>query len=407
MRLMRLMGLIGHIGHIGLIGHIGHIGLMGLIGLIGLMACSSEHGLPEQPEERETGVVISFSGSEGAEEEVTRGGAGESAGTSETSETRAANSLHEAGINAFTIWGYKNMAYNSETGSYGDLQTDIPGYTVRWIDNSAATTLTNSSGWEYILADLPDQTIKYWDWGATAYRFFGVTGGLTGTHETNETYETYEIALPADVTSTVNMAATPYYSQLWFSTGNYTDYPTRLFGQPVQLMFQKPFTRVRMIIKYTYPREGINLTGLQFKPTDGTNIARKGTVTVIYPLTGTDTKETYSSTPNADPAEGEELTAFTVDYDPEDDSKEYEFPVKDGWYTVFPNMSQGSYTLNVNVNGSGRTAVVPAQYMRWLPGYSYTYVFKINEEGGVEIGWVEYAVTPWTEMEINHTTHNW
>ena len=380
------------------IGRLGPIGLIGLIGLMGLMACSSEHGLPEQPEERETGVVISFSGSEGAEEEVTRGGT-ESAGT-----TRAANSLHEAGINAFTIWGYKNMAYNSETGSYSDLQTDIPGYTVRWIDNSAATTLTNSSGWEYILADLPDQTIKYWDWGATAYRFFGVTGGLTGTHETNETYE---IALPADVTSPANMAATPYYSQLWFSTGNYTDYPTRLFGQPVQLMFQKPFTRVRMIIKYTYPREGINLTDLQFKPTDNTKIARKGTVTVIYPLTGTDTKETYSSTRNANPAEGEELTAFTVDYDPEDDSKEYEFPVKDGWYTVFPNMSQGSYTLNVNVNGSGRTAVVPAQYMRWLPGYSYTYVFKINEEGGVEIGWVEYAVTPWTEMEINHTTYNW
>ena len=396
----RLVRVIGRLRPMGPMGPIRPIRLIGLIGLMGLMACSSEHGLPEQPEERETGVVISFSGSEGAEEEVTRGGAGENTGTTGTSGTRAANSLHEAGIDAFTIWGYKNMSYDSGTDSYSDLQTDIPGYTVRWIDNSAATTLTNSSGWEYILADRPDQTIKYWDWGATAYRFFGVTGEPTGTHETNETYE---ITLPADVTSTDKMAATPYYSQLWFSTGNYTDYPTRLFGQPVQLMFQKPFTRVRMIIKYTYPREGINLTGLQFKPTDGTKIARKGTVTVIYPLTGTDTKETYSSTP----AEGEELTAFTVDYDPEDDSKEYEFPVKDGWYTVFPNMSQGSYTLNVNVNGSGRTAVVPAQYMRWLPGYSYTYVFKINEEGGVEIGWVEYAVTPWTEMEINHTTHNW
>lgn len=375
--------------------------VIGLIGLMGLMACSSEHGLPEQPEERETGVVISFSGSEGAEEEVTRGDA-ETTGT-----TRAANSLHQAGVSTFTIWGYKNMSYDESTDSYGGLQTDIPGYTVKWIDNSAATTLTNSSGWEYILADLPDQTIKYWDWGATAYRFFGVTGGLTGTPKPAETHETYEVAIPVDASSTAGMDDTPYYSQLWFSTGNYTDYPTRLFGQPVQLMFQKPFARVRFIFKYTYPREGIALTNVSFKPTDDTKIARKGTVTVIYPLTGTDTKETYSSTRNANPAVGEELTEFDQDYDPEDDGKVYANPVKDGWYTVFPNMNQGSYTLSVKVNNNDRTAVIPDKYMQWLPGYSYTYIFKVTEEGGVEIGWVEYAVTPWAEMEINHTGYNW
>lgn len=380
------------------IGRMRRIRLIGLIGLMGLMGCSNDRleQAPEPVPVVETGKAISFNGQQG-EEQV----------------TRAATPLNEAGVTAFTVYGYKNDSYTDGEGFSG-LQTVFPGYCVNWTASSAGTTTSNSDGWEYVnqqTGSAPEQTIKYWDWGTKAYRFFAVTAGAGAPSEGIDGSTSFTMAVDCsganDEAVATKVAAAPYFSKLWFSTGMLPAYADKQFGRPVQLMFQKPFTRVRMIIKYTYPREGINLTGLQFKPTDGTKIARKGTVTVIYPLTGTDTKETYSSTRNADPAEGEELTAFTVDYDPEDDSKEYEFPVKDGWYTVFPNMSQGSYTLNVNVNGSGRTAAVPAQYMRWLPGYSYTYVFKINEEGGVEIGWVEYAVTPWTEMEINHTTHNW
>jgi hypothetical protein len=70
-------------------------------------------------------------------------------------------------------------------------------------------------------------------------------------------------------------------------------------------------------------------------------------------------------------------------------------------------MDQGSYTLSVKINTADKTAVVPAEYMRWLPGYSYTYIFKITDEGGVEIGGVEFAVTPWTELEANRMVYNW
>ena len=79
----------------------------------------------------------------------------------------------------------------------------------------------------------------------------------------------------------------------------------------------------------------------------------------------------------------------------------------DGWYIVLPNNIQGSYTLTVTVNGENKTAVMPEQYMQWLPGYSYTYVFKITDEGGVEIGWVEYAMTPWTDIEVSKSVYNW
>ena len=63
--------------------------------------------------------------------------------------------------------------------------------------------------------------------------------------------------------------------------------------------------------------------------------------------------------------------------------------------------------MSVSVNGTAKTAVVPAEYMSWKPGYSYTYIFKITEEGGVEIDLVQVAVTTWTDMSIVHSVYNW
>jgi hypothetical protein len=185
-------------------------------------------------------------------------------------------------------------------------------------------------------------------------------------------------------------------------------YPDKLFGKPVTLEFVKPYTRVRFLFIYSYPREGIKLTDKSFKPSDGSkHIARKGIVTVHYPTEGTAIKEWYSISPLTGDGSGE-LDYFSEDYDPEDDTKDY-VKTDNGWYTVLPNNTQGSYTMSVTVNKGvePKTAVVPANYMQWLPGYSYTYIFKITDEGGVEIGWVESAVTPWTEMIANGTVYNW
>ena len=142
----------------------------------------------------------------------------------------------------------------------------------------------------------------------------------------------------------------------------------------------------------------------EFKPTNGDKIALVGTVTVSYPTTGTATQESYTATPKESPAEGETLDAFTEEYIPEGTEK---------WYTVLPRHSQGSYTMGVWMNNDNlsdpatRTAVVPAEFMTWLPGYSYTYIFKILEEGGVEIELVQAAVTPWTDMVGERDVYNW
>ena len=384
----------------GQMGHMRHIGHMSLIGLIGLLAsCKGEMTLqPDVPVPNDL-VAISFSGVESEREETTRA-------------TRAAAALEESAT-TFQVWAYKNMRFDDP--NYVELQTVMPGYTVNWGANTAATTTSNTDDWEYV--GISDQTIKYWDFGAAAYKFFGATGYTS--HGANMANTAYEITIAADCSPirdgegtdaqkiAANMNATPFYTHLWFSTGNVDDYPDKQFGKPVQLEFLKPYARVRFLFKYSYESEAIKLRKNEFKPTNGSGIARKGTVTISYPLTGSETRESFSSTPNPSPVTGEELEAMTKEYVPDGG------PTKEIWYYVLPRHSQGSYTMHVWMNNDDleaaatRTAVVPAEYMRWLPNYSYTYIFKILEEGGVEIEDVQAAVTPWTEMQIDHTLYNW
>ncbi len=358
---------------------------------------------PEMAAPQEELVPITFNGYQG----------------NETAETRANSGtpLYASGVTRFHVWGYKNMSYSA--GSYGETQTVFPTYQVDWRANSAATSATNTSNWDYILTEKPNQTIKFWDWSAKAYRFFAATKfdknaavpATVADYEANKSYGTnetdeYEVSMLVDASSASAIDAAPYFSRLWFSTGDAGTYPDKQFGRPVTLEFIQPFARVRFIYTYVYPREGVIITSQSFKPSaTGEKIPRRGVVTVSYPLSGAETKESYSMTPH--PSDAKLLDAFTEDYDPEVDTKEYT-TCDDGWYTVLPNTSQGSYTLTVNIKGLGeRTAVVPATYMQWKAGYSYTYIFKITEEGGIAIGWVDYAVVPWIPVTGNRTVYNW
>ena len=410
-------GLRGHRGLRSLRGLRGILGLLGLLGLLCLVAsCSKEEtvGNPavvEVPEaEKVIPDTIAFSPNLTEHQTVTR---------ADVLEDKLPDDKK-----TFMVWGYKNDAYDEGTSSFTSYQTVMDGYHVEWTANTAGTTITNTHDWEYLLISKPDQGVKFWDWSAKAYRFFAVAPatvyeddpdpdkfGLDGSGDN------YTITLPADAEIEASDAAvedkivaTPYYSRLWFSTGNTVAYPTRQFGKPVVLEFIKPLARVRFMFIYVYPREGITLENKCFKASadyigSPVGIARKGTVTMSFPLKGAETKESTSSV-TPDGSNPKALVAFTEDYDPEDYSKEY--PITgDGWYIVLPNTTQGSYKLSVDVNKTTRYAEVPAEYMHWKSGYQYTYIFKIMEEGGVEFDLVSSAFTPWTELNLTHELYNW
>ena len=375
----------------------GHIIIMAM--LIGT-ACShdsSESGPDVEVPVVETRTAITFSGMQEEGRMVDQG----------TRANRRAGTPLSASAHRFKVWGDKNMTV-SQQGVFDEdgttMQTVFPGYIVNWLSGSSSAS--NSNGWEYVAQQDGgyEQTIKYWDWSAKAYRYFAVTGTNTdytdfaepGTYESS--YKTVHFTMTADCSTDEKASATPFYSHLWFSTGQLPTYTDKQFGKAVLLEFLKPFARVRFMFNYAYAAEAVKLTNPSFKPTDDSKIARKGTFTVTYPLTGTATSEWYAATKNNAPAENEELDAFTEEYIPEGTEK---------WYLVLPVDTQDSYTMTVTVNNVEKTAVVPGEYMTWKPGYSYTYIFKITDDGGVAIDLVQTAVTPWTDMETTHTVYNW
>ena len=166
------------------------------------------------------------------------------------------------------------------------------------------------------------------------------------------------------------------------------------------MKFLKPIAYVRFMFTYDIheDEEPPILSNKSFKPTDGGLIEQKGDVTISYPLTGTGNSETLSvATTGLDG-----VTAFTQDY--------YVTPADAHactYYTVLPAINQGSYTLKVSVNGEPKSLVVPEQYMDWLPGYEYTYVFEVRLDGSVAIDNVQSAFTGWVIHEGNRTVYNW
>ena len=384
-----------------------------LLCLLALAGCSGSEGVEPTPKTGEESV-ITFMGNLADDKE----------------ETRAATPLKDL-KQQFQVWGYKNDAIEEGATTpynYTSYQMVMPNYIVNYGANTAYTTTSNTDGWEYV-GQGTDQTIKYWDMNARAYRFFGYTQG-TATSPATPDAVTVSGGTMTDVptgttvtfSSTVNAStdetfdAAPYFTRLWFSTGNITDYPTRLFGRPVQLEFLKPFARVRFMFTFveglSFGREA--LKNIKFHPTTaGDKIATAGTVTVSYPLKGTETKESWTT------ASTTGIDQFEIDY--------YETPATlppyytpgsaatawpntpEKWYTVLPAATQGSYTLEVSIISKDiKSIVIPAEYMSWEAGYEYTYKFKVTESGGITIDIVQVAINDWSNKQSSdHTVYNW
>lgn len=335
-----------------------------------------------------------------------------SAGLPEQQEITRSTPLEEelpVGEKTFKVWGFKNDAYTA--GNYTSYQTVFPGYTVNWGANTAATTTSNTHDWEYV--GINSQTIKYWDWSALAYRYFAVTKYeetkpatlLAGTiykeafntDSDPATDDEYQFSMLADVS---DVSALPFFSRMWFSTGNAVTYPGKQFGDPVVLEFIKPYARVRVMFTFTEETvDRTNIDAMSFKPAANTGIPQSGTVTVHYPLSGEKTREYYSL---AD--EGARLTDITQDWytstDPSDAKKEK-------WYTVLPCEGQGAYTMTISIFGQELSAAVPAEFMQWKPGFEYTYVFKADIEGGLRLDNVWVGVTTMETKEEEYILYNW
>ena len=412
-----------------------------LIALAALVGCSSDEFVGDQTlRESNENAAISFNLNVPS---VTRADA-----------TGATAAEHLS--NQFIVWGEKNEINAGETGANVNIAAGTTGreghlvfknYLVDWVNNSAYTTTSNTKGWEYVGLKFNDdeaspkttsytshihdnsgegeQTIKYWDYGASSYTFTAVS------------------ALPADITAgdvtitktqtgstvydkgyTVVLTANSHLDNLYFSerqsitqSANTDRTQANKYGGNVTFRFHNVVSKVRVAMYETIP--GYTVTINKFSvDNDGddpafsemtddvpTNFAANlknytsgiaGTVNVTYVASGTNQNyPIVSFTPTSGTmakvlALGDGLkggitigeTATGATYD----------KAEKAYTRVYPNeVNQQnlklklSYTLTAPVTGetiviNDKTAVIPSQYLQWKSGYAYTYLFKITDD---------------------------
>ncbi len=391
--------------------------ILAAIASVALVSCSNEEYLGEGPNTTSNGIpnAINFNLSTPA---ITRAEGAE-----------AAKALDYK----FKVYGVKKVGSDYSnvfaTGTYStatDYNADPVAYWAWYTTNTAGTTTSNTSHWDYVggagdhgtdghkatIASGKDQTIKYWDYSADQYEFVAYSAtvgtptiskyqkdGFTVTATANELSGLY-IADKLTITAKNNTPTKP-------STG-YNE-----IGNIVKFTFRAAGTKVRLGIYETIP--GYDVKNVSFRP-NGTITGFTAATTANAKLSGSfnGTSSAASGTYNVTYATSEpRIAIFNADNTTTNiQSGYFDFgtfastnaigtlstnPTWAGggsspyYQGVLPNTDNvNNMTLYVDydlvnatsgetIHVKGAKAVVPAAYMAWKPNYAYTYLFKISD----------------------------
>lgn len=307
---------------------------------------------------------------------------------------------------SFRVWGFKTTA-KDET----EPQVVIDGYNVEYKLGGAGTTTTNTADWEYVgltnKNSSTPQTIKYWDYSASSYRFFAYTPANANITPSKSATNSTQAADAFSIPFTYNKDATgkdvPYISELWYNKSSY--------GNCVTLTFAPIIAKVRF--KFTYPKntKSIDIRDIQFcdsrfiaDPTTATTPLR-GNIIATYPITGNPSSQTptFSWSPSTSEGSTEASTGALIFTTPYEEESEAIHILNDPklygkWYYVPPmsmiQFTQGPYTIKATIDGTPISTTVPEEFMQWKAGYQYTYIFKITEAGTI-IAFSNLQVEEW------------
>ena len=368
-----------------------------------LMSCShSGQDDPFIPGSSESGIA--FGGNSGNWQE-----AGSRAWAQSGSRAGEGETGLETLFSSFRVWGYKAKTDAHQDGGNGTatILKVMEGYLVDWN--------TTDHAWEYIgkhNATLNlTQTIKYWDYSASSYRFMAYayndkTTEVTASTDANLTNTTFSIpyVFSNDATSTT----TPYISELWVSNNQSTN--LHKYGEQVKLTFAPLIAKVRFKFKYA-EGQAPKITDISFKDSrwqkDATGKLQwtsnetitpiEGTIVVVYPLSETNTEVTKKwNNLKTGPLE------LTIPYEEKEDLI-HQTDTYQKWYYMPPmdiaKYTQGTYIITANVNGNPVSATVDSEYTQWKAGCQYTYTFKISETN-TSISFAEVQVEQWRENGV-------
>lgn len=350
--------------------------------LLALVGCSKD-----DDDTSDTRMPISFSGL--GSEEITRAGE---------------VSLSEY-ITDFTVYGINGTV---NAGSFTRKFVVFPDYQVWYTANSANTTSSNSSNWEYVGTNKNsvEQTIKYWDEKTDCHYFWAVGDA---SKDINKVVDTNGNGLVDKLSVDVNnVDVKDRKKSLYYSDPKCVDKSD--YNKPVQLTFHDFASKIRVGFyeSVEQPSQTENsgklykVTGLQFfgiDEKDGSfttpasenvclkgDFVQSGTVDITYDYTNMVANASVTSNINKVKCSFGTLSSeVSVDHPLTTSSANALFATNgDEQYTyVIPHDNKKGLTIKCNVKVESDTnwqplyATVPATYTNWLPNHSYTYIFKI------------------------------
>lgn len=226
------------------------------------------------------------------------------------------------------LYGIKNTA-PSNPAHWQDV---FQNYVLTWGANTAGTSLSNSSGWEYVggtsvgpydsehgTTTPTTQTIKYWDYGASPYNFFAVAPVDRANPIKGTTPDEFEYTVDVD-------PANPSFFTRVQSVEK------AQYGETVALQFQSLLSKVRVGLYETIP--GYEITGLTFY---------------------TSLEESSSSKPRTradESGQSDQPVLIGVSDD--------EFATS-GTYTIRQNVGNTEMDVNLNPSGNGNTLTIASR----------------------------------------------
>ena len=389
------------------------------VSAIALASCSNDTYLGENVENTKTGAndAIAFFMSTPNMQKGTQ------------SHAKSAESLN----NEFIVWGEKNEAGTGAAATSGNLV--FKNYVVRYAPSSAFNSTSNTKDWEYVGLTpyasnvtpkaTGDQTIKYWDYGASKYTFTAVsvlptdiTGDkivITKTEAGSGTDNDYDKGYTIDVKAGASIG------DIYVSDRNVIDHGTgtnrtadNAYGGVAKMTFRKLAAKIRFAIYETIPGYQVKISKIYYGSTPGYSTANFGVngkkdvkadeidmCKVKYgngSTTGTKNKAYVDITGSTADSYFETTSSLFMSTNPIGTTSSAPTYNKDktaadkGYTEILPNPGNTTKTklkidfTMTSTDGSGETievreatAEIPAAYCKWQSNFAYTYIFKIND----------------------------
>lgn len=345
--------------------------------------------------------------------------------------------------NGFWVYGTKHSAAEDNTAT--NDQAVYTNYYLKY-DGNKNNTQSNTAGWEYVGVDNTkyrnhvtpkidaDQTIKYWDYSATAYTFYAATAKPSDVQEGKVTINKITADEAGSVYTKgyeVTLKNGASWDELYFADRKVISKSTDaehgkhdVYGGEVNFTFRNALTKVRVAMYETIPGYSVTIDKFYYtkdgEATQTTEATEKFTADANNtPLVTSETGVTYKVVYYDETEAGGQLknqpkmlpnvagklgaTKTVLELDDGNNLKAGiklseiittpTYDTEKGKYTLFMPQADNDKTLSLKVdytltsldgsdekiNVKGATAVIPAKYLCWRPNYAYTYLFKISD----------------------------